>query len=93
MKKSYSDIVNIFEGKGCELYTTKEEYDEMTQASNCKFYFKASCKHDNTVTLTNFIQKNSGVICKACMKKQISGKLIEFHKDNDKPATVRGTLK
>jgi hypothetical protein len=87
MKKTYDEIISIFNGNKCELYTSKEEYDTMIRASGCKFTFKASCGHDNSVTLTNFIQKKSGIICKNCMKKQISNKLIEFHKDNDQPAS------
>lgn len=87
MKKKYDEIITIFNSNNCELYTSKDEYDNMLGASSCKFTFKASCGHDNSVTLTNFIQKKSGIICKNCMKQQISNKLIEFHKDNDQPAS------
>jgi len=85
----YVGVLKIFADKRCELYTTEEEYNDMikiTSANKCKFTFKASCGHDNTVTLTNFIQKGSGVICKICMKSQVSGKLVEYQKNNDKPA-------
>ena len=76
MRKTYDEIFNIFKTKNCELYTTKDEYIAMKEPSKCKFSFKSSCSHDNTVTLTNFIHKNSGVICKICMKIQVSDKLI-----------------
>ena len=36
----------------------------MQNANRNKFYFRASCGHDNTVTLSNFIQKGSGLTCK-----------------------------
>lgn len=87
MRKTYDEIFNIFTTKNCELYTTKDEYIAMKEPSKCKFSFKASCSHDNTVTLTNFLQKESGITCKNCMKKQVSDKLIEFNKDNDQASS------
>lgn len=87
MSKTYDEIVNIFTNKKCELYTTKDEYSAMKEPSKCKFLFKASCGHDNTVTLTNFLQKESGITCKNCMKKKVSDKLIEFNKDNDQASS------
>ncbi len=88
MKKSYEDLVKIFQDNNCELTTTKEEFDLLNgRLSASIFSFKASCGHDNTVTLTNFVQKGSGVICKKCMKSQVSAKLKEFNQDNDKPAS------
>lgn len=87
MRKTYDEIVNIFISKNCELYTTKNEYIAMKEPSKCKFSFKASCSHDNTVTLTNFLQKDSGITCKNCMKKQVSDKLIAFNKNNDQAST------
>jgi len=87
MKKSYDIINQIFTDKKCELYTSKDEYNLMHNANRNTFYFKASCGHDNNVTLTNFIQKGSGVTCKECMKKQVSSKLVEYQKQNDMPAS------
>lgn len=87
MKKSYEELLKIFQDKKCELHTTKEEYDTVNNLCHCKFSFKASCGHDNTVTLTNFVQKGSGVICKDCMKTKVSEKLVELNKDNDQPAS------
>ena len=87
MKKSYDIINQIFADKKCELYTSKDEYNLMHNANRNTFYFKASCGHDNSVTLTNFIQKGSGLICKECMKNQVSNKLVEYQKQNDMPAS------
>ena len=80
MKKSYDIINEIFSDKNCELYTSKVEYDLMQNTNRNKFYFRASCGHDNNVTLTNFIQKGSGVTCKECMKKRVSNKLVEYQR-------------
>ena len=88
MKKSYDEIRKIFEDKECELYTTKEQYDEMKTPNKSIFHFKTSCQHDNTVTLTNFIQKGSGVICKNCNKINVSLKLSNYQKDNSISTSV-----
>lgn len=87
MRKTYEEIIKLFNDNACELSTSKDEYDNMKMPNKCKIAFKTSCGHDNTVTLTNFVQKKSGVICKMCMKKQVSDKLVEYQKNNDKPAS------
>lgn len=53
MKKTYEELLTIFQDKKCELYLTKEEFDLLNNLSYCKFSFKASCGHDNTVILKN----------------------------------------
>lgn len=92
MVRQYSDIVALFEEKGCELYTTEDEFILMKTPDKSVFSFKASCGHDNTVTLTNFVCKCSGVTCKTCMNIRVRDKLIEFHKDNDQPADKNHVL-
>ncbi len=87
MKRSYEDLVKKFQDKNCELTTTEDEFCLLNNLYNCKFSFKASCGHYNTVTLTNFVHKGSGVICKDCMKERVTHKLVEFNKNNDKPAS------
>lgn len=71
---SYDDIREVFKEKKCELKTTAIEFskqNETVMASKCRIEFIASCGHDNTVTLTNFISKSSGVICKDCSRKNV----------------------
>jgi hypothetical protein len=82
MKKPYEEIVKKFKENDCELYTTEDDYNLMKKPSVCLFHFKSSCGHDNTVLLTNFVNKSSGVKCKNCMKIHISKKLIDYNKDN-----------
>lgn len=83
MKKPYEEIVKIFKEKYCELCTTEDEYNLMPNPSRCHFNFKSSCGHDNSVTLTNFVNKSSGVKCKRCIKLDVSQKLIDYNKDNN----------
>jgi hypothetical protein len=66
----YKHLVKQFADKECELLTTFDEYNELSkfkQFSHIIVKFIASCKHENTVTITNFISKSSGIICKKCM--------------------------
>ena len=72
---SYDDIREVFKEKKCELTTSAIEFakqNETIKTNKCKFEFIASCGHDNTVTFTNFVSKNTGVICKDCSRKNIS---------------------
>lgn len=68
---TYKDVVSKFAEAGCELYTTEEEFKSWPKTSHGICKFKASCGHDNTVTLTNFLCKGSGKICKSCMAQRV----------------------
>lgn len=89
MKKSYEEIVKIFKDKECELCTTEDEFNLIPNPSRHRFNFKSSCGHDNTVILTNFVNKSSGVKCKNCIKTHISKQLTSYNKDN-KCASSKG---
>ena len=82
-RKDFSEILKIFADKGCELHTSKVQYEEMKSPIRSIFNFKASCGHDNTVTLTNFVCKNSGVVCKSCMVTNMSKLLSDNTKHDD----------
>lgn len=71
---TFVKIVERFAEAGCTLYTTEEEYSAMKNPMACVFRFKASCGHDNTVTLTNFWYKGTGTRCKDCTKQTVSKK-------------------
>lgn len=78
MTDEYDKLKKIFESKECKLLTTREELEKQTKKlSYKKVLFVAKCGHDNSVLITNFKSKSSGVMCKDCMKKQIIQKLKE----------------
>jgi hypothetical protein len=79
-KRSYEDVIKIFQEKGCVLTTTRDEYDKMQGVSRSKFQFKALCGHDNDVILTNFISKGSGLYCKKCVSEKVRVLLQEKSK-------------
>lgn len=80
---SFVKIVERFAEAGCVLYTTEEEYNNMKNKLAGIFRFKASCTHDNTVTLTNFWYKGTGIKCKDCIKEVVSKKNIINNSNND----------
>lgn len=74
-RTSFNDVQQIFFDKGCELMTNIEDYNRLGgKISSAKFTYKATCGHVSTVTLTNFVQKGSGVRCKQCVYADVSSK-------------------
>ena len=70
----FRDVFKYFEECGRELQTTESEYNMFEDQFKSKVNFKATCGHDNTVTLTNFYSKKSGLICKKCVYKEVSSR-------------------
>jgi hypothetical protein len=82
---TYSNLVEKFQKEKCQLSETKESFDEkcseISEISKLKVDFIASCGHPNTVTITNFISKKSGLLCKDCIKIKVKNTLQEYHSD------------
>jgi hypothetical protein len=66
---SYIQAYDFFKSKHCELLTKESEFD-------CKFSskvtYKATCGHENTIHLTNFYHKKTGLKCKGCRNKSVT---------------------
>jgi hypothetical protein len=72
-KYTYEAVSTIFKDKGCSLMTTEDEFTKFKDPLKTKVQFiTACCKSLNTVHLTNFISKNTGINCKTCIQKQKS---------------------
>jgi hypothetical protein len=71
-RNTFEYIYQSFKDKNCELYLTKDDYENIKKPMAEKLSYQASCGHDNTVTLTNFIHKGSGLICKQCVYKNLA---------------------
>jgi len=79
---TYTQAVQKFAEKNCLLYTTEEEYKDMPCAGMKGIMrFRAVCGHNNTVTLTNFWYKDTGLNCKDCIKDVIRKKNSVSHTD------------
>ena len=84
LDSKYNKLVNIFAKENCKLLTTEEEYKKLIKEkgqSICKFEFIATCGHNNSVTLTNFVSKKSGLLCKNCNNLKMSETLKTNHQN------------
>ena len=83
----YEALVNTFARKECKLLTTEHEYHHLTmhtqKSDRIKVRFIATCGHENTVTVSNFKQKASGVLCKDCIKAVIKQKHLLYQDTKD----------
>ena len=66
-KRSYEEVKNTFEERGCKLLST-----EYTNRKD-KLKYIATCGHYHEISLNNFLQ-GKGDLCKACRYKLIAGK-------------------
>lgn len=68
----FENLAEQFASKGCELLTTKIEYEALRKLSKIpKVKFIASCGHENEVFTNVFIHRNTGVVCKNCTNKRV----------------------
>ena len=72
-KRTYGDIyyvnaVKRFEGFGCKLLTSRQDFIDNNMQGNDTFEYEASCGHYNVGSVQNF-RKNVDALCKDCMKK------------------------
>jgi hypothetical protein len=87
--ESYANLVRTFEEKGCRLLTSPEVVEERRkenkrrQLGHVKVEYIATCGHENAVTITNFVSKSSGLLCKACKVKEVGEKLKEYQSSTD----------
>lgn len=85
----YVSLCELFAEKGCKLLSSREEIEAELVIKrgrgldHVKVRFVAKCEHENSVTITNFKCKSSGVTCKDCMKKQVQQQLREKHDNNE----------
>lgn len=85
--KNFGSLCAILKEKGCRLTETEESLKEKQKtcrySSSAKVSFIASCGHENTVTLTNFVSKSSGVFCKNCVKEKVRANLVDRFKGQE----------
>jgi hypothetical protein len=89
VRTSYENLCVLFKSKGCDLITTKQEYDDKHMVKQDKFKYIAKCGHQHSVSVTNFM-KNSGIYCSSCANKKRLEKIKECHRETTtKVITVR----
>lgn len=71
--------------KKCELLTTEKECQELCLTKSIhhiKITIKSQCGHNNICVVTNFLTRNTGILCKDCQQTKIINQLKECHKNN-----------
>jgi hypothetical protein len=76
VKHTYAYIDGLFREAGCQFLETEEDYAKFNVRNKVSFISK--CGHNNTVFLSNFLQKRSGVICKNCIKTTVREKIDRY---------------
>ena len=82
MVRTYSDYVEIFAEKKCKLLTNEKDLFSTNKLMEYTVKFTASCDHENSCQLNNFLYHNSGIICKDCARKNASEKLSLMYSEN-----------
>jgi hypothetical protein len=93
MNERYTTIKKLFSDNNCSLLTTFDEFKILeeefiknkkakklhTSNDNIKVNFIASCGHQNTVHIVSFKYRKTGILCKACNRKNVSKQLLKFN--------------
>lgn len=86
---NYDDVYELFIQKQCILLEDKDDFmnKHLTtnkQIQHMRVHYKASCGHENYVTITNFKLRNTGILCSKCVKHNTSSKLKNINKNVSK---------
>lgn len=79
---TYDEVDKFFHLSSCKLLTTREEALSLIDATKKKSIhhirvrYIACCKHENYVTITNFLRRNTGRLCKECSRANMSNKVV-----------------
>ena len=81
-KFTYDLLHKVFIQKDCKLQLTEHDYNQIKGLKNTRLYFIAKCGHNNSASFTNFLYKNTGVICIQCSIKNCKEKMTNFNNSN-----------
>lgn len=85
----YEAVAAVFQEKGCQLLSTKEEVEKNHSGKVPKFNYIAKCGHEHIVFYNVFIsRRGTGILCPNCVIKESSIKGKDRFK-NDKTQTMK----
>lgn len=70
--KTYSDLVKEVESKGCKLNWDENDFETKYKNFKSMIDIISTCGHESCVQHSNFIYKNTGVVCKKCVINRTS---------------------
>ena len=62
IKRSYENVVKIFNNYNCKILYSKEEFNKIYKNGNSEVKYIASCGHNN-ITRVRYFDGKYGVIC------------------------------
>lgn len=83
IKRSYENVVKVFNSYNCKILCSKEEFNEIYKNGNSEVKYTASCGHDNIIRVRYFDGK-CGIICPNCVYKNRSLILKEKQSGSNK---------
>lgn len=81
--KNYDSFTNGIVLKKCVLLTKKEDLPKESVNVNFVINIISLCSHETNVTISNFKNKNTGVLCNKCINRVRSEKSKNIIKNND----------
>ncbi len=64
---NFEKLSEIIVNKGCKLAWSREEFNEKYKTTASKIEIVSSCGHNTIVQTSDFLHKNTGILCKQCV--------------------------
>lgn len=90
---TFQTVTKAFLDKECVLSITEEEFNTIYVNNKSKIQYIASCGHNNSVSLKNFISLNQGIQCPSCVNKNTGVKLKELRSGENKNSSIEQEFK
>lgn len=92
VKRTYQDVVSLFEKESCKMLNTAEEFNEIGKiGGNPKYKYNASCGHEHSVFFNVFLNRKTGVLCPSCVIAR-NNKNAKKNMSNDKLKNIKQEL-
>ena len=90
---TFKTVTKAFLDKECVLSITEEEFNTIYVNNKNKIKYIASCGHNNSVSLKNFISLNQGIQCPSCVNNNTGVKLKELRSGENKNSSIEQEFK
>ena len=90
---TFKTVTKAFLDKECVLSITEEEFNTIYVNNKNKIKYIASCGHNNSVSLKNFISLNQGIQCPLCVNNNTGVKLKELRSGENKNSSIEQEFK
>lgn len=67
----YEEVKSLFEKYNCQFNISKSDFGTNRNTSE-KYKYIASCGHENSIVLSTFKHRGTGILCPQCVHKRLS---------------------